>query len=362
MRIVVNDIAASSGGALTVLKSFYRYVRDFDQGNEWIFLLGGDLLDETSHIRTIVLPEVKNSWLRRLYFDLISGRRLISQLMPDSVLSLQNTYTYGLRCPQIVYVHQSLPFQRSQTFRPWRRDERLLAVYQYFIGAVIKQSIRRSDHVIVQTRWMRDAIREQVGKESVRVTCVPPDRDDLSAYTLKRSINSSANFIYPTADHIYKNNGCVYSACRLLRSQGVVDFKVTMTLAPPSPDPNVESIGRVPREQVLRVLSRSALVFPSLIETYGLPLAEARALGATVLAADLPYAREALEGYENAYYFDPSSPEELATLMKKVIGGTLVKTRATSGDRSSDCSSETAAWSQVLEVLRSNVRETQREK
>ena len=116
MRIVVNDIAASAGGALTVLESFYRYVREFDTENEWVFLLGSDLLEESDRIRTVVLPEVKGSWLRRLAFDLISGRRLIRSLKPDVVFSLQNTYTYGVGCPQVVYVHQSLPFQQAKNF------------------------------------------------------------------------------------------------------------------------------------------------------------------------------------------------------------------------------------------------------
>lgn len=31
MRIVVNDIAASQSGALTVLKSFYEYVKEHDK-------------------------------------------------------------------------------------------------------------------------------------------------------------------------------------------------------------------------------------------------------------------------------------------------------------------------------------------
>ena len=53
MRIVVNDIAASKGGALTVLKDFYNCVRENDTDNEWIFLLGEKLLENTSNIKTI---------------------------------------------------------------------------------------------------------------------------------------------------------------------------------------------------------------------------------------------------------------------------------------------------------------------
>ena len=362
MRIVVNDIAASGrGGGLTILESFHQYVRDFDQENEWVFLLGSDLLEESAHIRTVVMPEVKNSWLRRLAFDLFSGRRLMKSLQPDVVFSLQNTYTYGVRCPQVVYVHQPLPFQQSKHFSLWRRDERLLAIYQHVIGAIIKRSIRRADHVIVQTQWMRDAILDKIGIANERVDRVLPDLDDLSAYSFEGALDAGA-FLYPTASSKYKNNDCIYAACRLLRQQGMVDFTVAMTIDTSTPEPNVEPIGRIPREQVLQMLSRSTLVFPSFIETYGLPLAEARALDAVVLAADLPYAREVLDGYENAYYFDPASPNQLAALMGKVITGEIVRSRTPYDRMDPHPSARTAAWAKVLEVLRFCAREGERDR
>lgn len=349
MRIVVNDIAATSGGGLAVLESFYRFVREQGGEHEWVFLLGSDLLDEAANVRTIVLPDVKRSWLRRLRFDLASGRRLISSLKPDVVFSLQNTYTYGVSAPQVVYVHQSLPFQRARTFSILRRDERKLAIYQYIIGAIIKLSIQSADHVIVQTEWMRDAILDQVRITPDRVTSVLPDLDDVSAYKFDGP-SDPGSFFYPTSNHAYKNNDCIYAACRLLRQQGAVDFRVTMTLDPPSRDPNVAAIGRISRGQVLKRLSRSTLVFPSYIETYGVPLAEARSLGSLILAADCPYSREVLRGYENAYYFDPFSPEQLADLMQRVIVSGIV--RSGGSDQSGEPSPASGpAWGKVIALL-----------
>ena len=58
--------------------------------------------------------------------------------------------------------------------------------------------------------------------------------------------------------------------------------------------------------------ARSVLVFPSYIETIGLPLLEARSVGAPILAADCLYARDGVEDYEKA--------EFLETLMRKKIG------------------------------------------
>ena len=50
--------------------------------------------------------------------------------------------------------------------------------------------------------------------------------------------------------------------------------------------------------------SATALVFPSSIETVGLPLLEAAALGLPVLAADVDYAHEVLNGYDGVVYTD----------------------------------------------------------
>jgi len=321
-----------------------------------VFLLGSEhLLEESTRISTIALPWVKRNWLRRLWFDLVSGRRLIRALKPDVLFSLQNTYTHGIGCPQVIYVHQSLPFQRVVWFSFWRRDERLLAIYQRFIGLVIKRSIRSAEHVVVQTRWMRDAIVDQVGIAGDRIEWIHPDLDDLSIYESAEEYDPRA-FFYPSTDHLYKNNGCAYQACRLLREQGVSDFRVTITTKTISSEPNVLSIGPIARGRALEILSRSTLVYPSLFESYGLPLAEARALDVLVLAADCPYAREVLEGYANAYYFDPASPIQLAALMRRVISGGIKRAPSPRSGDGSCRETRVVAWARVVDILEGHGR------
>lgn len=353
MRIVVNDVAATGGASLTVLESFYRHVHESDQRNEWVFLVGCDnILEESARIRTIALPAVKNSWPRRLWFDLISGRRLIRSLKPDVVFSMQNTYTYGVKCPQVIYVHQSLPFQRAMNFSVWRRDQRLLAIYKRAIGAIITQSIRRADHVVVQSQWLRGAIVEQVRIAPERVACIPPDLDELKAYVPETPPDRGA-FFYPTTGHAYKNVGRVHEACRLLRQEGTSDFQVTITADTATLEPNIAAIGPISRVQSLEILARSTLIYPSLFESYGLPLAEARALGVLVLAADRPYAREVLEGYENAYYFDPISASRLAALMRRVITGEIMRSAPVRPGEGPHRCPPIAAWARVVQVLES---------
>jgi len=323
MRIVVNDIAASKGGALTILKDFYNCVKENDTENEWIFLLGDNLLEETDNIKVITLPHIKSSWAKKLLFDRFTGKKFINRLKPDVVFSLQNTLTFGVKAPQIIYLHQSIPFQTVKKFSFLKGAERTLAVYQHLIGRVIKKSVKKCDKVIVQTKWMKDAVMKQCRLPEEKIMQVAPTVADLSSYNTDIPFNPS-HFFYPTAPAIYKNNDAIFKACAMLKEKGI-HCDVTLTLPQQRSKDNIHCVGRLPYGDVIEKYAESTLIFPSYIETFGFPMAEARKVGTIVLASDCPFSREVLDGYENAYFFDPFKPQELATLMERVITGNIVK-------------------------------------
>ena len=92
--------------------------------------------------------------------------------------------------------------------------------------------------------------------------------------------------------------------------------------------------------------TKGTLVFPSYIESFGYPMAEARQVGTLVLAADTPFAREVLADYKNAYFFDPFKPEELASLMGNAIRGDI-----TPADCCADRDEKRNSWLDVLRVV-----------
>lgn len=75
----------------------------------------------------------------------------------------------------------------------------------------------------------------------------------------------------------------------------------------------------MPPAEVMKEYTRSVLLFPSYIETFGLPLLEARMSGSPILASDCPFSHEILDDYDGVSYFDPFRPEELAALMKQCL-------------------------------------------
>ena len=322
MRIVVNDIAASTGGAMSVLKDFYSCVCEYDHENEWIFLLGARYFEETENVKIIELPEIKASGIRKVIFDFFTGKKFINSLEPDVVLSLQNIITFGLKVPQIAYIHQSIPFQSIKRFSFLRGSERKLAFIQHLIGRIIRLSAKKSDRVIVQTKWMKDAVCSicKVPDEKVATYLPGLNREQ---YKQTEELNRTA-FFYPTASDIYKNNDCIRQASAMLDAKRI-GHTVTMTLSPVGRSGSIFNVGRLPHEEVMDWYRKSTLVFPSYIETFGYPLAEAGMMGAIVLASDTPFAHEVLDGYENAYFFPFNQPKRLAELMEAVVMEKIIR-------------------------------------
>ncbi len=65
------------------------------------------------------------------------------------------------------------------------------------------------------------------------------------------------------------------------------------------------------------------MVFPSKLETWGLPLSEAKAFQKPILSANLPYAKETVGDYEAVSFFDITNPRELAHLITQFVNKTI---------------------------------------
>lgn len=336
MNILVYNIAASETGALTVLNDFYKQVKQKkDNKTNWIFVVSTPELEETENIKVIRFPWIKKSRLHRLLFDYFYTRYILRDYKIDKIISLQNIVVPRTKIPQVVYVHQSIPFvehrfKLSENWRSW--------VYQNLIGSKIISSIRRADKVVVQTDWMKEVCATKAGVDKNKIEVIPVK---LEVETNKKFVDLPKNkkkFFYPAAGtQNYKNHIAILKACEILKQYGDNDYRVVFTFNGNENDHammlykfasskklNVDFIGPVSRSKVFEIYSESVLIFPSYIETVGLPLLEAKSIGSPILVADCTYAHEVLNDYPNAYYFDKQSYEELANLMEKSIKNDLL--------------------------------------
>lgn len=318
MRIVVNDIAASEGGAMSVLKNFYQEIVEKDDKNEWIFLLGSSYIKETEKIRVHTFPEIKKSWIKRLMFDFISGKKVINQFQPDLYFSLQNTATLGVNVKQLVYLHQPLPYQKEKRFSFFSKSEVKYAVYQKVIGRIYNFLFKHTKaRIIVQTNWMRKEVSKVLAND---ISLISPNinleqRDD---FTLEEN---PVIFFYPAANLLYKNHKVIFEAVDILVKKGITNFKVAVTIE----NSNVknkqmfEFLGRISQDEVFEYYKKSILLFPSYIETYGLPLKEAQYFGTPIIASKTDFSDEILTGYPRRHFFNKFDSLELSEIMQNCI-------------------------------------------
>ncbi|MFY3790517.1 glycosyltransferase [Ureibacillus sp. MALMAid1270] len=325
MNIMVFNVPAETVGALSILNEFYGEVRNSQEKIiNWTFVLSKPTLEETENIRVLRFPWVKKSWLHRLYFDNIIAPRLIKDYKIDKVISYQNIIIPNTDVTQTLYVHNCLPFI---DYKFSLKENRHLWIYQNIISRKIIKSIKKADKVIVQTKWMKEAIIEKTNVESEKIKVVPPKINLAVKQYFKPNEESYSTFFYPASEFVYKNHKVIVEACKKLKSENI-NFKVIFTL-----DGNenenianlyqevkkyqlpIEFVGNLQRDKVFEFYTKSILLFPSFIETFGLPLLEARLHRGLIIASDCPFSHEVLDGYKNAYFFEPFDSNKLAELL-----------------------------------------------
>lgn len=328
MRIMVFDVPAESGGALTILKQYYDIAVE-DNRNEWIFVISTPNLSERKNVRVLKFPWIKKSWLHRLYFDIFVAHKLVKQYEVDEVLSLQNIIIPYTKVNQTLYLHQPLPFIKKK----YRITENAkFWVYQNIISKMIYMSIKKADKVIVQTKWMMDAAIEK--------TRVKKDKFILEQPKLSNKVKQLYNpkdkfkklFFYPASGFIYKNHEVIVNAAKILMQKGISNFRIIFTLdgnennhikkQKEVVDKNklpIDYIGNIDIEKVYEYYSKAILIFPSYIETFGLPLLEAKMHHTPILASDCDFSHEILDDYDKVEFFDPFNCNVLSIKMENIL-------------------------------------------
>jgi glycosyltransferase involved in cell wall biosynthesis len=324
MNIMVFDVAAESGGAFSVLLNYYNEYRK-DKDNQYIFILSSPKLEETKNIKILRFPWIKKSWLHRLYFDIFISLKLKKLYDIDQVISLQNIILFHIKIPQVVLVHNAIPFSeyKYSILRNYK-----LWIYQNLIGLLIKNSIRKANLVIVQTNWMRKKCIEQLRIDGKKIIVKPPIVNIKVRKEYQKSNNVIINFFYPANGSIYKNHKLLIDCCLKLKNRNISNYRITLTLKGDE-NKNIKNLFQITRDNELPIIfygpmtqdevfnnySKSILLFPSYIETVGLPLIEARLHQTPIMVSNCPFSREILDTYNKVDFFNPFEVDELVALM-----------------------------------------------
>jgi len=161
----------------------------------------------------------------------------------------------------------------------------------------------------------------------------------------------------------HKNHLVIFEALRILRDRGVKPVIVCTGQLHDFRDPDypnlilravhklgvasqVMLVGLVPRRMQIEMMRRClAVVQPSLFEGWSTVVEDSRVLGKPCVLSDLPIHRE--QNPPGAQFFDPHSPESLATEMAKAW-----ETLSAGPDREAETRARQRAEERILEVGR----------
>ncbi|OGG03800.1 hypothetical protein A2Z33_04935 [Candidatus Gottesmanbacteria bacterium RBG_16_52_11] len=203
--------------------------------------------------------------------------------------------------------------------------------------AVMSVGLRRASAVLAVSRETEKELGDHYPFVRGKVTVT---REGVDAAFIKESAENPdpeytaepPYFLYVGNAYPHKNLGRLADSFRIFRDRsGGADVKMVFVGAE---DPFYARLkndlrgadgdafrffGPVEDRTLLRLYRHAvALVFPSLMEGFGLPVLEALSVGCPVLASDIGVFREVGDGFVN--YFDPQSLQSMADAMTQAFG------------------------------------------
>lgn len=336
-HLVVSAVNLVEGGTLEILRQCLSVAAQLE-GWRVTAIVNDSAKVRVAGVTYIVRPDVKPSWLKRIRFEYFECATLAKELRPDFWLSLHDmTPSLGRltsKVPQAVYCHNAMCFYRM-TWREIFLDPKLLAFSKLY-SLFYRFNILKNRAVVVQQGWIRDAFEKRFGCRNIIVA-----HPSLKNARNIAKIRSGHRFFYPSFARVFKNFEVVLTAWEILCADPLWDGRLTLTIDESVNRyglalmrrfghlRNVEFIGRVTHEKVRELYAQNdCLVFASKLETWGLPITEAKEAGLFILAADLPYAHEAVGNYDGAVFFSATRAVQLAEIMKQFRLGQLNDTQS----------------------------------
>jgi len=179
---------------------------------------------------------------------------------------------------------------------------------------------------------MKKATVQKAGIEKNKVTIDPPQIKVETDQLFVPSEKSLCTFFYPANGHSYKNHKIIVESSKFLKGRGITNYKIYFTLEGDESSHvkelfakvKVEGLpiafmGALTKDEVFDYYTKSVLLFPSYVETFGLPMLEARQHETPILASDMPFTHEILDGYDKVKYFSPTDAEKLVDYMEESI-------------------------------------------
>ncbi len=337
--IVISAINLRSGGTLTILQECLEYVSENLAKDYKVIALVHEkrLFSHLKNIDYIEFPQSIKSYFLRIYYEYFYFKNLSKKLDPYLWLSLHDMTPNIISKIKAVYCHNSSPFHKINIKD--LMDPKFI-LFRLFYKYIYRLNIRSNQYVIVQQEWLRDKFQKMFNLPKEKIIVAYPNINTFkvkSDIKYKESKNNEKiiRFIYPSFPRVFKNFEVICDAVKILNEKKH-NFEVIFTIDGSENRysnwiynkykylENIKFIGLQSREKIFDLYKISdCLIFPSKLETWGLPLSEFKIFNKPILAVNLPYAKETIGNYDKVSFFNPNDHLTLSKLMNNIIENTI---------------------------------------
>lgn len=329
-NIVVSAVNLVNGGTFSILLDCVDKLVKINKNNDYnlyVLVNSKKSLPFYDNITYLEFPLSKKNWLFRLYYEYIYFYFLSIKLKSNVWISLHDMTPNVKADKQYVYMHNPTPFYNCS------KKEKLsfkLRLFIKFYKYLYKINVKKNTAIIVQQDWLRNDISVlcKVPKEKIIVSY--PETD---TFNIKKTFVNGI-FFFPSFPREFKNFEVICKAANILKNECSISKKWEIILTIDGTEnfyskdiytkyshiDNIKFIGLQNRENMIELYNNAeCLIFPSKLETWGLPISEFKSSSKKMILSDLPYAKETSNGATQVCFFNPNDENILADIMFNVI-------------------------------------------
>lgn len=252
----------------------------------------------------VTLPLSRNSAMLRIVFDQLVVPRYAQKYQDAVLITPSSIATFFTGIPQIVIIQAPLSVKAMRKELSYANDS-ISRLKPLYFDALMPLTLRRADAAVAVSDYLKQKILVDHPEVKDKLVVIHEGVDTSNfPKRLNRPTPADGYLLFVSTLFPYKNVDKLLRAFALVRERGLVPGSLRLKLAGKDPDGNqrafleglakdlnidhlTDFLGLVPYEQVPALYHGArAFVYPSSMETFGLPLLEAMSCGVPVISSN----------------------------------------------------------------------------
>lgn len=314
-----------------------RLLQRIDAKNEYVlFAKDGEdksWLTASGNLETVLVKGISYAdW------EQISLPAAVKKYQPDILHCTANTAPYACSAPLVVTVHDVIYLEKTTFGGSAYQD-----LGNLYRRLVVPRAIKNAKKIITVSQYEKEVIARVCNTDPEKIEVVYNGVSDRfhNAYAkedieqIRKKYNLPGEFIFFFGNTAPKKNtvGCIEAYAEYCSAVSnplpvvIADYpksaieKILKKLNRPGLISHFHAPGYIPSSEMPLLYNCSTLfLYPSLRESFGLPVLEAMACGTPVITSNIPALRE-IAG-DAAIFVDPNKPSEIAVQISFVLNNT----------------------------------------